>query len=566
MDFATKHCKALLIMLLLCFSTWSIIAHANPQGGQVTAGSATIKHKGDKTTIKQTSHKAVIDWDTFNIAPHEHTRFQQPSSSAIALNRVNADYGASQILGKLTANGQIWIVNPAGIFFGGNAIVDVAGLVATTANINNQDFMSGNYTFKNVPGWNGAIINQGRIKVKKNGIIALVGPAVINAGVIEAKLGQVALAAGKEFTMDFYGDRLINFGTDSKVTEPVYDQNGQVIKDAVRNSGKILADGGKVLITADAAHAVLDNVINMDGLIDANTIEQKHGEIVIHGGNEGIVNVSGTLHAKGEQEGETGGSIKVLGDKVGIFAGAELNASGMSGGGEILIGGDYKGLGTTPTASATYIDRDTLLDASALQQGNGGKVIVWANDIIRFLGKVNVKGGKKSGNSGFFEVSTLSNPTQVNPTTTETQVDSGTTDNFASISDEITQTGLTIIGGNTTLTTGLNHNITLENINNDFNNMIILHAQDIFIQNVNTIILDNITGVSAGTIVVNNIIDNIYIEALSLFANEANLFDIITESSVQAEIDAIALLNTISSEIHFFDDIDKFPVNGPSHE
>ena len=211
--------------------------------------------------VNQATDKAVIDWRTFNINKGEVTQFRQPSASSITLNRVNPNYGASKIMGRMTANGQIWLVNPAGVFFGATAQVDAAGLLVTTANISNEDFMSGNYHFVQSPNWHGAVINNGNITIADDGMAALVAPGVENNGVIQARLGKVALAAGNEFTVDFYGDQLINFGLGATVTQPAVAPDGRVLTSGVSNSGKIFANGGKVLMTAQTAEGVLNNLI-----------------------------------------------------------------------------------------------------------------------------------------------------------------------------------------------------------------------------------------------------------------------------------------------------------------
>src|SRR5271163_1652363 len=125
-------------------------ARANPVGGQVVGGAASISSSGNTLTIQQTTSRAIINWSSFDIAPGEITQFEQPSSSSIALNRVGGG-NPSQILGTLNANGQVWIINPNGVMFGGNAQVNVASLVATSVDIDNSSFMAGNYTF-NHPG------------------------------------------------------------------------------------------------------------------------------------------------------------------------------------------------------------------------------------------------------------------------------------------------------------------------------------------------------------------------------------------------------------------------------
>src|SRR5574337_424694 len=291
-----KALQRLAVILILGFScyTW-----ANPQGGQVAGGSATIDTNGNTTTINQTTDKAIINWQTFNVNAGETTQFVQPSSASIALNRVNASYGASKILGNLFANGNVWIINPAGIMFGPSAQVNVAGLLATTANITDQDFMNGNYKFTQDPAYNGAVVNQGLIRAADGGMVALVAPGVENSGIIQAHMGRVVLGAGTNYTLDFYGDSLIQFGVNSAVQAKAVDANGRVLNDAVTNSGTIVAYGGKLLMTASAAKDVVDNVINMSGYVQANTVSQRGGTIVLSGGNNGTVRVTGKLVASG---------------------------------------------------------------------------------------------------------------------------------------------------------------------------------------------------------------------------------------------------------------------------
>src|ERR1700733_8021156 len=135
------HCLVPAVYLLALLSFVSV-AMANPAGGAVNNGSATISSTGTVETINQTSQNAVINWQSFDIAPNETTRFNQPNSSSIALNRVN-NANPLQILGTLDANGNVVLINPSGVFFGPGSKTDVNGLVATTANISNQNFVSG---------------------------------------------------------------------------------------------------------------------------------------------------------------------------------------------------------------------------------------------------------------------------------------------------------------------------------------------------------------------------------------------------------------------------------------
>lgn len=120
------------------------VAYANPTGGEVVSGGVVIQQPDAHTTqINQSTDKGIINWQTFNIAPGETTRFVQPSQSSITLNRINGFNGPSSIFGNLIANGQIWLINPAGIVFGAGSQVNVAGLLATTSDIRNDDFLAG---------------------------------------------------------------------------------------------------------------------------------------------------------------------------------------------------------------------------------------------------------------------------------------------------------------------------------------------------------------------------------------------------------------------------------------
>src|SRR3990167_7959717 len=286
---------------------------ANPVLDNVAAGQVSIEQAPNSTVINQTSQKAIINWQSFNIAAPETTHFQQPAGG-VALNRINPSQGVSSIYGRLTATGQIILVNPAGIFFGPGSFVNVGGLIASTANISDQDFLNNYYHFANTSGYNGAIVNQGTIIAADHGLVALIGGAVSNDGMIQANMGHVALASGEAFTMSFAGNELIGFAVDKGVSSRAVDQNGNEIADGVKNTGSIYANGGQILISAKDAAGVLDNVINMSGFAQTISVSDGEasgdGEIILLGDHDnGIVNVSGELNAAGIQ----GGNISITG-------------------------------------------------------------------------------------------------------------------------------------------------------------------------------------------------------------------------------------------------------------
>jgi filamentous hemagglutinin family protein len=417
-------------------------AMAGPVGGTVVGGSATIQNPGTaNVTVNQFSDKAIINWSLFNIGVGEKTTFNQPNSNSVVLNKVVGGMGPSEILGSLTANGKVFIVNRDGIIFGPGAVITTAGFLATTSDIKNEDFMAGRFNFQ-IPGKpDASIVNMGTITATNGGFAALVAPGVRNSGVITANLGTVALGAGNLFNLDFYGDKLITLGVGDQIAGQVKDvATGQTLKSLVTNEGKLKANGGRVELTAAAARQVVDSVINTLGVIEANSVGTKNGQIVLSaatassagGGTRTgagsstsslppqTVKVSGTLSAAGNRKGTKGGSIIITGENIEV-AGATINASGAEGGGKVMIGGDWGGgkpntaLGSNqsaklegfaiPNASTVSVDAATKIDASAKYHGDGGKVILWANDHLTFAGTILALGGKEFGNGGFVETS-----------------------------------------------------------------------------------------------------------------------------------------------------------------
>jgi filamentous hemagglutinin family protein len=374
------------------------LAHAAPQDGVVRAGSATISGGGAQTRIDQSTSRAIIDWRSFSIGAGEQVQFVQPSASSAILNRVTGSQ-VSTLLGKLDANGQVLLVNPNGIVIGKGGQINVAGFIASTSNISNTNFMSGRLIFDQ-PGKAGAgILSSGNITAAEGGLVALVAPHVRNDGLIQARLGKVILGAADTFTIDLYGDQLVNLALSDTHIGQLYDANGQPVQSLITQAGRIDA-GQTVLVTAATARNVLDNLINMSGTIKAETAVQDGGRIVLMG-EGGKVNVSGTLDASGNK----GGQIEVLGQNINIASSASLNANGTNGGGTIHVGGTWQGSGTTYRARDTTVKAGANLTASALTNGNGGEVVVWSDGHTAFAGNVEAKGGAQAGNGGRMEVS-----------------------------------------------------------------------------------------------------------------------------------------------------------------
>src|SRR6185437_3924853 len=376
-------------------------ARAQLSGLSVAAGQASVATSGKSTTIT-TSDKSILNWQSFSIAAGTSVTFKQLSNSRISLNRV-LGRNVSDIEGSLSATGQVWLINPNGVLFGSTAQVSVAGLLATTADIRDQDFLAGNYAFAGAPA-NASIVNKGHLAAASGGAVVLSAAHVDNQGLIEAQLGTVALGGGKAFTVDFSGDKLISFAITAPVDQTPLGADGQPVDALVSNSGRIAAEGGRVLMTARAAKNVIDNVINTTGIVEATSASLVNGEIVLDGG-DGAVAVSGTLDASGKSAGASGGTVKVLGGQVALNDGALIDVSGDQGGGTALIGGDLHGAGPDANAQTTTMAAGATIAADAISAGNGGKVALWSDQSTSVAGTISARGGAVGGNGGFVETS-----------------------------------------------------------------------------------------------------------------------------------------------------------------
>ena len=270
-----------------------------PAGGVVAAGAAVISSAGAAMRVDQASQKAVIDWQSFNIGRDASVVFHQPSATSIVLNRVGADGGRSLIDGRLSANGQVWLLNPGGMLFGPSARVDVGGLLASSLKLGNGDFLAGNYRFTR--DGVGSVVNQGSLTAADGGYIALMAPEVRNEGVIAARLGAVALASGDELRLDLSGDRLIELRVDQAAVQGLVD-----------NRNLVMADGGWVLLSTDAASRLSSGTVNNSGIVRATTLDSQGGVIRLLGGR---VQVGGTLDASAPAGGD-GGFIETSGARV----------------------------------------------------------------------------------------------------------------------------------------------------------------------------------------------------------------------------------------------------------
>ena len=409
---ARRSRRALLLSTALQATTVLVLAlparaqpapNAQPTGGVVVAGSASISQTPTTTTINQASQRAALNWQSFNVGSKQSVDFHQPNASAVALNRVLGP-NPSQIAGRITANGQVILENQDGITFYKGAQINTAGFVATAAGITNKNFMAGHMVFDQPAAPNARVVNEGRITVRQAGLAALVAPQVANSGVITARLGRVVLAGAVTHTLDLYGDGLVSIDVNGEVRRVPVGPDGKPVTALVTNTGTMIAAGGEVELTAQAADGIVQNLVDAGGRIAAPSVGAKTGVVVLNGIG-GSITVAGQLDASGNGAGQTGGTVAVTGHDVRLASSARVDVSGDVGGGTALVGGNFHGAGPEQNAQTTTIAAGASIRADALTKGNGGRVAVWSDTLTRFDGAISARGGPKGGNGGFVETS-----------------------------------------------------------------------------------------------------------------------------------------------------------------
>ncbi|MGE0388167.1 MAG: filamentous hemagglutinin N-terminal domain-containing protein [Gammaproteobacteria bacterium] len=299
------------------------LAIAGPAGEQVIAGAATVSRPDAGTTlIDQASPQAILQWQQFSVGSQEYVQFRQPGSQAIALNRVVGGQ-PSEILGRLQANGRVFLVNTNGVLFGHGAQVDVGALVASTLDIRDDDFLAGRYLLVRPDGAAPtAVVNEGALRSAEGGFVVLAGAQAVNAGRIETPAGSAVLAAGDRIGMDIGGDGLVTVSVDAAAAAQAA---------GVANTGEILAEGGRIVLAARVAEDLAATAVNAGGTVRARNVVERAGEVWLVGAG-GEVAVDGTVDASGA-DGAAGGSVRILGDGDVVLAqGAHVAADGGDGG------------------------------------------------------------------------------------------------------------------------------------------------------------------------------------------------------------------------------------------
>ena len=391
-----------------------------PQGGSVAGGSATIAAPSNGLTITQASPTAVINWNSFSVGQPNTVTFVQPGLSSAILNRVTGNT-PSTIAGSLQANGQVYLINPNGIAITrGGAISVGGGFVASTLGISDSDFLFGKRVFTG-SGSSAAVSNAGKINVGRGGFVALLGGTVSNEGTINVPLGKVGLGSGESITLDLTGDGFM------QVAVPTAAVAGNR-KSLIDVSGRISAAGGSIELKAATVKQAIRDAVNISGALSARSVSGRSGAIVLGGGRGGKVTVAGRLDVSagranggaiaitgynvevadkatisGTSKTGRGGAITITGPTVSIGA-AALDASGVMGGGTILIGGGLQGRGALAHAETVSVASGATLIADAKANGNGGTIVVWSDGATSVRGLLSAVAADR-GNGGTIETS-----------------------------------------------------------------------------------------------------------------------------------------------------------------
>ncbi len=426
-----KRWSAVLPAALMALNVW-----ANPTGMDVVSGSVQAVQQGNVLNITN-SDKAVIHWQQFNIGLGETTNFIQPSATSSVLNRV-VTANPSQIMGNLTSNGQVYLINPSGILVGKDAQIDVTAFVASTLNISDANFAAGvkQFSTDDLPA---NLTNMGTIRTPNGGQVYLLGGSVDNQGNVSASNGDVVIAAGQQI-------QLTDTATPGvSVLVPA----GQV-----NNLGKITADAGRI--------GIAGAVINNTGSIGADSVVSNGGKIRLVASNKATI--SGDVSAN-SQDGK-GGHIDISAPET-LLTSARISAEGAQGG-QIRIGGEYQGgmalaVDELPNAKILTADKDSFISVNATcTTGKGGTVILWSDKYTNTHASIKAKGGSQ-GQGGLVEVSSgdkliyrgniensqggqvLFDPKNIIVGTTTNIFDNNTTDTTEDDTNKITATSLTAI-------------------------------------------------------------------------------------------------------------------------
>ena len=367
---------------------------ALPQGGSVVSGQVNIDYAAvDRLNVNQASNQAIVNWQSFNVGRDASVHFNQPGSKASILNKVLS--GQSIINGKIYSNGRLFLINPTGILTGPNSAIRAEGAVLSTLNLSQQNYLNNNLQFNT--NTNSSLVSQGLIEGQ---YVALMAPQVNNQGTIVSSVATT-IAAGD--------DMLLGISNSNNLTIKISPSKLQAM---AKNEGTIKTQNGMVTIKTDAAQSLVDDIIKLPnakatGLVSENGVIKlvsnsgsiQANKIKIDAGSKGATEISGILNSNNENG--KGGTIEITGKDIDVNS-ATISADGKTGGGEILLGGDWQGSGDLLQATYLDIDANSKITANALSSGAGGTIVAWsdiknANSFTKVSGTLEAKGIDGSG-------------------------------------------------------------------------------------------------------------------------------------------------------------------------
>ena len=289
--------RIFVITFLVLF--YSCLAWAELPNGNVTiAGDISISSDTQTMTINQQSDQAIIEWNSFNIGENNTVTFQQPSSSASALNRVISG-NPTTLAGALNANGKVFVVNENGVYFTPTSTINAHSFAASTLSLSNDNFLNNIFSFSSSnQSLLKSVINKGSITTLDGGFTALLGGAINNEGTINANLGKLGLGAGKEITLDLSGDKFLQVAVPLDTASTVVDNEGNTLDSLISHSGTTNAN--TIELDVGSVKNILSQAVNIPGSMVASSAEQKNGKIILSGG--GTTAINGSLQAKSQGE------------------------------------------------------------------------------------------------------------------------------------------------------------------------------------------------------------------------------------------------------------------------
>ena len=374
---------ALALGIAIAWGAAPMATLANPSGAVAIVGQATLVNQGNKLTVTTQNgaggNYSAINWQSFSIPAGSTTYFQQPTASSTSINRVVTNT-PSLLFGTLGSNGNLVLVNQSGITVGAGAVVDTAGFTASSLRMSDADALAGRQRFGDGTASAAAVSVQGSV-LARSGDVVLLGSSIDTGreALIQAPNGSTILAAGRQIEITGRGLE----GISLQVQAPT---------DAALNLGTLKGD----------AVGIFAGTLKHSGVIQATTASLDGGKVVLKAAADAYVEGAGRIEATGT----AGGMVDVLGNRVAVTDQAVIDVSGAQGGGTVRIGGDYQGKNPDiQNANATYFGPQASIKADATSNGDGGKVVVWADDTTRAYGSISARGGEQGGNGGFVETS-----------------------------------------------------------------------------------------------------------------------------------------------------------------